>query len=117
MKNTFWAKAIAFSLGLATSFSFVSVAFAAESTMPETFKEQINPALAGRYTYTENGDYTKAVGLPTYEWMPTDGPPKAIVLGIHGLTLHGRRYRVLARALAVNGIGFVAMDMRGFGSC
>jgi alpha-beta hydrolase superfamily lysophospholipase len=84
--------------------------------MPDTFKEQINPALAGKYVYTENGDYSKSLGIPTYEWMPVNPPLKAIVLGVHGLTLHGRRYRVLARALAVNGVGFVAMDMRGFGS-
>ena len=40
-----------------------------------------------------------------------------IILGIHGLTLHGRRFRVLARTMAINGIGFVSMDMRGFGQC
>lgn len=49
--------------------------------------------------------------------MDADGTPKAIILGIHGLTLHGRRFRVLARSLAAHGIGFVALDMRGFGQC
>ncbi|PWU00775.1 MAG: hypothetical protein C5B53_03595 [Candidatus Melainabacteria bacterium] len=117
MKDTFLVKTAALSLALAAALFSAGIANAAESTMPDTFKEQINPVLAGKYTYTENGAYTKSIGIPTYEWMPTDAPPKAIVLGIHGLTLHGRRYRVLARALAVNGIGFVAMDMRGFGSC
>lgn len=116
MKRTFWSKTSAISLGLAATLLSAGVANAAESTMPPTFKEVINPSLANKYTYSENGDFTKKLGIPTYEWMPADAPLKAIVLGIHGLTLHGRRYRVLARALAVNGIGFVSMDMRGFGS-
>jgi alpha-beta hydrolase superfamily lysophospholipase len=116
MKRTFSTKISAILLGLAAALLPAGMANAAESTMPDTFKEVINPAVAGKYTYTENGAYTKALGIPTYEWMPTNPPLKAIVIGIHGLTLHGRRYRVLARALAVNGIGFVAMDMRGFGS-
>ncbi len=73
--------------------------------------------LAAKYSYTEDGAFTKALDMPTYEWMPVDGPPKAIVLGVHGLTLHGRRFRILARSLAVNGIGFVSLDMRGFGRC
>jgi len=49
--------------------------------------------------------------------MPTSGPPKVIVVGVHGLTLHARRYRVLARVMAAANIGFIAMDMRGFGRC
>ena len=49
--------------------------------------------------------------------MPVGTPPKAMIIGIHGLTLHGRRFRVLARSLAVNGVGFVSVDMRGFGRC
>jgi alpha-beta hydrolase superfamily lysophospholipase len=117
MRKAFWAKLSALTLGMAMALSSVGMANAAESTMPPTFKEVINPSLANKYTYSENGDFTKKLNIPTYEWMPADAPLKAIVLGIHGLTLHGRRYRVLARALAVNGIGFVAMDMRGFGSC
>ncbi|MBX9692236.1 MAG: lysophospholipase, partial [Cyanobacteria bacterium] len=88
-----------------------------ESTMPPEYKEVIKPELAAKYSYKQDGEFTAVSQLPTYEWMPTEHEPKAIVVGIHGLTLHGRRYRVLARMLAVNGIGFVAMDMRGFGRC
>jgi acylglycerol lipase len=75
----------------------------------------ITPDAASRYKYTEDGEFTKELKLPTYEWMPVSGTPKAIVLGIHGLTLHGRRYGVLARTSALNGYGFIALDMRGFG--
>jgi acylglycerol lipase len=94
-----------------------TASFAGEDTMPPPYKDIVSPELAAKYTYTEDGDYTKALGFPTYEWMPATGTPKAIVLAVHGLTLHGRRFRVLARTLAVNGIGFVSLDMRGFGRC
>lgn len=90
---------------------------AAESTMPSSYVENVSPELAAKYKYTEDGGFTDQLHIPTYQWMPAQGKPRAIVLGIHGLTLHGRRFRVLARSLAINGIGFVAMDMRGFGRC
>lgn len=88
-----------------------------ESTMPPQYKEVIKPELAQKYVYTQDGDYSKSLGIPTYEWMPANNCPRAIIIGVHGLTLHGRRYRVLARMLAANGVGFVAFDMRGFGRC
>lgn len=98
-------------------FCVISPSLAGESTMPAKYVENINPSLAAKYKYTEDGQYTKALGIPTYEWMPSEGPSRAMVLGIHGLTLHGRRFRVLARSIAVNGAGFVSLDMRGFGRC
>jgi len=95
----------------------LSPGFAGESTMPASYDEKIKPELADKYTYTECGDYTKAVNIPTYEWMPVGVEPKAMILAIHGLTLHGRRFRVIARSLALHGMGLVSMDMRGFGGC
>jgi acylglycerol lipase len=88
-----------------------------ESTMLPAFQELVKPEIAAKYEFKLDGDFTKASGLPTYEWMPTGSPPRAIIVAVHGLTLHGRRYRVLGRALAVNGFGMIAMDMRGFGRC
>lgn len=89
---------------------------AIESTMPpEKYAEIIKPGFASKYTYIEDGNFDEACNLPTYEWLPKDQPAKAVIIGIHGLTLHGRRYRVLARTMAVNGIAFVAPDMLGFG--
>ncbi len=104
---------------LSTIVSIVTpeASLAAESTMPASYVEIIKPELAAKYAYTEDGEYTKALNIPTYQWMPVGTPPKAIFIGIHGLTLHGRRFRVLARSLAVNGMGFIAIDMRGFGRC
>jgi|688.fasta_scaffold273977_1 alpha-beta hydrolase superfamily lysophospholipase len=95
-------------------------ALAAESTLPmPPYTDNVNPDLAKKYVFTQDGDYTKALNMPTYEWMPADTsqPLKAIFLGIHGMTLHGRLFRVLARSLAINGAGFVSLDMRGFGRC
>lgn len=93
-------------------------AMAGESTMPDGWDAPIDPAWASKYVYTEDDPYYKDLNIPTYEWLPSaDQPMKAVVVAVHGLTLHGRRYRVLARSLAVNGIGFISMDMRGFGRC
>jgi alpha-beta hydrolase superfamily lysophospholipase len=104
-------------LAMGLSFMPLGAAFGAESTMPAPYIENLNPELAAKYVYTEDGEYSKAINMPTYEWMPADGHLKAMVVAVHGLTLHGRRFRVLARSLAVNGIGFVSVDMRGFGRC
>ncbi len=95
----------------------VPAATAGESTLPAQYQEHMNPDVAAKYQYTEDGEYSNVLHLPTYEWSPAGVPLKAMVMGIHGLTLHGRRFRVLARTLAVNGVDFVSLDMRGFGRC
>jgi len=119
MKTPKLAKAAIALLALATCLTSTN-AFAAESTMPmPPYTDDVSPDLAKLYVFTQDGDYTKALNMPTYEWMPADTtqPMKAIVLGVHGLTLHGRRFRVIARSLAIHGAGFVSLDMRGFGRC
>jgi len=72
-----------------------------------------------RYTYVQDGEISKQVHLPTSEWLPNKLPPDAMVLAIHGLTLHGKRYEILSRTFAAeNALGsvyVVAPDMRGFG--
>ena len=74
---------------------------------------------APRYTFVENGKLSEQVHLPTYEWVPIKSPPDGMVLAIHGLTLHGRSYEILARSFAAeNAMGtyyVVAPDLRGFG--
>ncbi len=90
---------------------------AAEITIPLQLPDKITPEFATKYIYTENGPLTSALKFPTYTWMPKDGPPRCLILAIHGLTLHGRRYRTIARTFSANGVGVVAMDMRGFGLC
>ncbi|MBX9669245.1 MAG: alpha/beta hydrolase [Candidatus Obscuribacterales bacterium] len=99
----------------AISLLFSSPGLAGETTMPSQYVDSVNPLLAQKYEYVEDGAYTDALKIPTYQWMPVNAKPRVIFLGIHGLTLHGRRFRVLARTMAVNGAGFITMDMRGFG--
>ena len=89
-----------------------------EITIPSQLPDKMTAEAAANFTYVEDGDFSKTLKIPTYEWIPSSNQElKAVVVGIHGLTLHGRRFRVLARTLAQYGIGFVAMDMRGFGRC
>jgi alpha-beta hydrolase superfamily lysophospholipase len=117
MYKSFFVKSSGIFLTLLATFVQTRASFAGESTMPSQYKDVVQPGLAAKYSYTEDGAFSKALNIPTYEWMPVNATPKTIVLGIHGLTLHGRRFRVLARTLAVNGSGFVSLDMRGFGRC
>lgn len=102
---------------LLTTLFATTPAFSSEYTIPAQMNQSIKPEISARYKYAEDGEFTKALKIPTYEWWPVDQPPKAIILGVHGLTLHGRRYRVLARTFALHGIGFLSLDMRGFGRC
>lgn len=91
---------------------------ASESPMADgKYAERVKQPIAGKYQYIEDGDFSKALNIPVYEWLPIGTSPKIVVLGIHGFSMHGRRFRVLARILAANGIAFVALDMRGFGAC
>jgi len=90
----------------------------AEITIPSQLPDKMTAEAAANFSYIEDGEFTTALNIPTYQWIPSANQEmKAVVIGIHGLTLHGRRFRVLARTLAQYGIGFVSMDMRGFGRC
>lgn len=94
---------------------FAGAAGAFELTIPAA-KDTLSPELASKFQYVEDGELSAQLKLPVYEWLPVSSP-RVVCLGIHGLTLHGRRYRVLARTLASEGVVFVASDMRGFGRC
>lgn len=95
-----------------------ALALPSEITIPSQLPDKITTEAAANIVYTQDGEFTRALNIPTYQWMPADeNDLKAVVIGIHGLTLHGRRFRVLARTLAQYDIGFVSMDMRGFGRC
>lgn len=120
MKKSRWSKRLFTLLALASFLAAypASKSIAGESTLPSPpYTDDVSPDLASKYTYVEDGEFSKALKIPTYEWMPAGAPPKCIFLAIHGLTLHGRRYKMIGRSLAVSGAGVVAMDMRGFGRC
>lgn len=55
--------------------------------------------------------------IPVSQWRDASTSPRAIVLAIHGLTLHGGAFDQVARELATRGIVTVAPDLRGFGRC
>lgn len=67
--------------------------------------------------FVEDGEFSRFLHLPVYEWSPTDVEPIGMVLAIHGLTLHGTSYDIAGKAFAAGGYYFVASDMRGFGKC
>jgi acylglycerol lipase len=103
-------------LFLAIAALAIPPAMSVELTIP-TVKDTLNPEMAGKFNYIEDSDLGQALNMPVYEWLPVGREPRVVCLGIHGLTLHGRRYRVLARTLASEGVVFAAPDMRGFGRC
>ncbi len=70
-----------------------------------------------RIVYVEDGQPSKELRLPTYEWFPKDTQPIGSLLAIHGLTLHGKKFEVVCKAFAASGFYTCAFDMRGFGRC
>jgi alpha-beta hydrolase superfamily lysophospholipase len=60
--------------------------------------------------------FSTELNIPIYEWHRTgDIAPRAVLLFIHGTSLHGGVYDVVARSLAKEGYLVFAPDMRGFG--
>ncbi len=56
------------------------------------------------------------LGFPVYTWSPLDTAPQAVVVAIHGATLHGRSYTTIAKQLSKKGYVVLAPDMRGYGA-
>jgi alpha-beta hydrolase superfamily lysophospholipase len=67
------------------------------------------PELTERYFITDDG-----LALPTRHW-PTDTPPRAIILGLHGFNDYAGAFRDVAPVFAAAGIAVYAYDQRGFG--
>ena len=59
--------------------------------------------------------YAKELNIPIREWQCPGVPPRAVLLFIHGTTLHGGVYDTIARSLAAKGYISFAPDLRGFG--
>ena len=49
------------------------------------------------------------------QWL-TDGPPRALVLLIHGIAEHSGRYEEVGAQFAAAGIGAIGIDQRGHGT-
>ncbi len=59
---------------------------------------------------------SRQLNLPIYQWQDTKQNPKAVILAIHGLTMHGSIFDACARKLAADGAIVVAPDLRGYGA-
>ncbi len=51
--------------------------------------------------------------LQGYAWAPAGTTPRAVLVVVHGLGDHARRYRGLAQALNAQGVAVLAQDHRG----
>lgn len=57
----------------------------------------------------------EALGFPVYKWGAEASKPRAIIVAIHGLLMHGMVYSSLAEQLNSENIMLVSLDLRGFG--
>lgn len=72
----------------------------------------MDPLPAGTFqTYRTNSADGNC--LQGYAWAPAEGAPRAVVVVVHGLGDHARRYGVLAQALNAQGVAVLAQDHRG----
>ncbi len=101
-------------IGQLTWFSQASFA---QSAAQQATATQVQLPPMHPVSFVEGGAISKALNLPVYEWSPSDAKPEAMVLAIHGLTLHGTSYELTGKAFASGGYYFVTSDMRGFGKC
>lgn len=53
--------------------------------------------------------------VPCFNWQDANIPPKAVILCLHGLGLHGGAFKGFGEQMARQGIATYALDMRGFG--
>jgi alpha-beta hydrolase superfamily lysophospholipase len=54
--------------------------------------------------------------LPLRVWQPAEGPPKAVILALHGFNDYSNAFAAPAEAWAQDGIATYAYDQRGFGN-
>lgn len=120
--NLAWAETTAASTAIPSTEATAAASASTPSTEAITSaansngsQKESNPL--DRINCVVDGPLSKQLHIPLYEWIPKDKDPDGIVLAIHGLTLHGKRYEVLGRAFAAEGFYVAAPDMRGFGRC
>jgi acylglycerol lipase len=53
--------------------------------------------------------------LPVRAWLPKDGQPKAIVVGLHGFNDYSQAFVLPGKYLSEQGVAVYAYDQRGFG--
>ncbi|SDG18888.1 Lysophospholipase, alpha-beta hydrolase superfamily [Limimonas halophila] len=74
-------------------------------------------AVRGEPVITENTlRMPDGARLPLYRWLPRDGEPRAVILGVHGFGDTGMAFDIPASWFAANGFAVYAYDQRGFGA-
>lgn len=66
-------------------------------------------------TYTQSIQMADGVRLRLAHWLAQQPEIRAVVMVVHGLGEHIRRYEHVAKALAVEGYRVVGLDLRGHG--
>lgn len=73
------------------------------------------PVLAADEKF-QDSPFATMLNLPVYQWQDNQQTPRAVVLAIHGLTMHGTVFDTCARKLAADGAIVIAPDLRGYGA-
>ncbi len=63
----------------------------------------------------DDNDLSNELQIPVSVWSDTAAKPRAVIVAVHGLTMHGGTFDVMARSLAAQGFLVVAQDLRGYG--
>jgi acylglycerol lipase len=73
------------------------------------------PASLAEVIEDTNPKAVQSLMLPVRQWQDTQIATKAIVIAVHGATLHSGSFSPLANRLASEGFVVYSLDMRGFG--
>ena len=72
-------------------------------------------ALAACTTTPIPAQFAEAPSLPRRAWLP-DGPPRAVILAVHGFNDYSNAFTEFGEFAADKGIAVHAYDQRGFGA-
>ncbi len=65
---------------------------------------------------SDGSSFASLVNVPVYQWQDKQRSPRAVVLAIHGLTMHGTIFDAFAKNLVSQGAIVIAPDLRGYGA-
>lgn len=72
-------------------------------------------AASAEPTRDNDASLGKELKLPIYYWNDESVKRKGVILAVHGVTLHARRFDSVAMKLAADGYSVYALDLRGYG--
>ena len=101
------------------SLFYLVFSFAAVPVQASALGKTHEPDVKVKFRYVQDGADYRDLKIPTYEWIPEgyNEPPGGIIVFVHGLTLHGKKYDLAGKAFASGNYYAVSFDMRGFGRC